>query len=134
MHLRWLTQGHSPEGQVARPRQSGHRPNGNVWVNYTDGVALEWWKWFTIPTVTIRTIDPIDRLDLRCLIGLDVVFNFPDWNERVSRLYERMQEYAQEIAVVSSCFGDDIGWFWLKDVGRVEFDDRPKYNTNGSKN
>jgi len=111
-------------------RQNGKRPVGRVWINYGDDcVALEWRRWCDTqfqPTLTIRTTDPIERLDFRCLVGLDVTFHFAEWDARVARLLERLKEYAPEIAVISPCFEDDLGFWWIRGQGQFPIDRHPQ--------
>jgi hypothetical protein len=105
-------------------RQAGMCPRGAVWVMLGDYREPDWWRWANTcdhPEVLVRPEDPIERLDLRCLVGLEVVLFFGSYDERAMRLYDRMQEYAKEIIVMSPAFEDDIGWRWIKGIGRVEF-------------
>lgn len=115
--------------QLIKLRQHGKRPVSRVWVNYGDDcVALEWWRWADTqaqPTLTIRTADPIYRLDLRCLVGLPVALSFPEWNARVSRLLDRIAEVAQEVAVISPSFGEDVGFWSIQGVGQFLIDEYP---------
>ncbi|HEY3433006.1 MAG TPA: hypothetical protein VGK09_10710 [Rhodocyclaceae bacterium] len=108
-------------------RTDGQRPAGDVWITVSHILEADWWRWANsmhCPELIIRPTDPVERLDLRCVVGMRVVFFFPEWTEQVGRLYERLQEYVTEIAVMSPTFEGDIGWYWLEDHGRVEFDDR----------
>lgn len=108
-------------------RLAGQRPSRDVWVTYGDFREPDWHRWAETcgaPEILVRPGDPIDRLDFRCLVELRVVLFFGDWNERVGQLYERLQEYALEIVVMSPCFDSDIGWWWLKRYGQVEFNQR----------
>ncbi len=104
-------------------REQGRKPVGSVWVNYGDDyVELEWWRFVETQaqaTITVRTTDPIDRLDLRCLVGLNVTLHFAQWDSRVARLLERLKEYSAEIAVLSPAFEDDLGFWWIR--GRGQF-------------
>lgn len=108
-------------------RQAGFRPSGDVWVSYGDFPELDWWRWANTcnsPELVVLPTDPIERLDFRCLVGLRVVLFAAEWSARVGKLFELLTEYADEVVVMSPAFEGDIGWFWLKDHGRVEFDDR----------
>jgi hypothetical protein len=105
-------------------RQAGQRPAAPVWITYGDFRDPDWWRWTHSadkPELLVRPEDPIERLDLRCVVGLNVVLFFPDWSAAVSRLYERLQEYAREIAVMSPGFEADIGWRWTKAAGQHDF-------------
>lgn len=106
-------------------RQSGQRPAGSVWISFGNFLEPDWWRWSNTcdrPELLIRPGDPIERLDLRCLLGLDLILFFSDWCASVSRLHDRLTEYAKEIAVMSPAFEADIGWRWINGVGRVPFE------------
>lgn len=108
-------------------RQAGYRPSGDVWLSFGDVRELDWWKWANTchsPELVVRTSDPISRIDLRCLVGLRVVLFSAEWSAHVGLLYDRVTEYAAEVCVMSPAFGEDIGWWWVKDHGRVEYADR----------
>lgn len=108
-------------------RQAGYRPSGDVWVRHGEFPDPDWWRWANTrnsPEVIVRPADPVDRLDLRCLVGLRVTLFASEWSARVGKLFELLTEYADEVVVMSPAFEGDIGWFWLRDHGRVEFDDR----------
>ena len=105
-------------------RKSGTVPAGEVWITIGDGQEPDWWQWsntYQTPQILVRPADPVERLDLRCIVGLKTLFFFASWDDRVARIYERLQEYAEEIAVMSPAFDTDIGWRWIKRYGRVEF-------------
>ncbi len=113
--------------ELIEMRKAGHRPAGFVFVSYGDFIDPDWWRHANTchqPELLIRPEDPIERIDLRCLIGLDLILFFAEWSDPVSRLYERLTEYAAEIAVESPAFDSDIGWWWVRGIGRIEFADR----------
>ena len=108
-------------------RQAGYRPAADVWLSYGDFKEPDWWKWAetcNAPELVVHPADPVDRLDLRCLVGLKVVLFAAEWSPTVGKLYDLLTKYAEEICVMSPVFDGDIGWYWLKDHGRVELDDR----------
>lgn len=119
-------------------RLEGWIPKTPVLINYGDFrepgtrsdaplAITDWAKWKETsgrPELLVLPEDPIDRLDFRCVAGLDVLLFFVFWNESVARLYEILQNYAAEIAVQSPCFDEDIGWYWLRKYGQVEINDR----------
>ncbi len=108
-------------------RKAGQRPVGYVFVNYGDLREPDWWRWANTcnePELLIRPEDPIERLDLRCVVDLKLILFFTEYCAPAVRLYERLTEYAQEIAVESPAFESDIGWWWVRGVGRIAFDDR----------
>lgn len=118
-------------------RLEGWTPKRYVWISYGDFrepgtksnaplTITDWAKWketSQTPELLVLTDDPIERMDFRCIAGLDVLLFFVLWNERVARLYEILQNYAAEIAVQSTCFDEDIGWYWLRRYGQVEIND-----------
>ena len=125
--------------QLIAKRIEGWTPKFAVWVNYGDFrepgnrdfdkpmAITDWAKWQETcqhPELLIRPEDPIERLDLRCIIGLTVILFFAKWDEKVSRLYDRMQEYAEEIVVESPCFDLDAGWFWVRGIGQLDMKER----------
>ena len=87
----------------------------------------DWWRWQETqysPSLLIRSSDPIERLDLRALVGLNIILLPQVWDERVARLHELLMTLAEEIAVLSPAFGDDIGWWWHKRYGKLEWGER----------
>ncbi|MCX7178515.1 MAG: hypothetical protein NTX56_06955, partial [Proteobacteria bacterium] len=74
-----------------------------------------------MPEILIRPDDPIDRLDLRCLVDLDVFLIADEWSTSLSRVFELIQEYATTISVMIAGFDTDIGFHWVRGIGRVEF-------------
>ncbi len=108
-------------------RLAGQRPACSVFVCFGDLPEPDWWRYSNTidrPELLVLPSDPIERLDLRCLLELDVILIAAEWSEHLSRLYERLQDYAEEITVMAAAFGDDIGWHWLKQCGRIEFGER----------
>ncbi|MCX7161490.1 MAG: hypothetical protein NT083_00320 [Rhodocyclales bacterium] len=109
-------------------RKAGQRPAGFVFVSYGDFREPDWWRWANTcnqPELLICPEDPIERLDLRCAVDLSLILFFYEWSEPAGRLFDRLTEYAQEIAVESPDFGTDIGWWWTRETGRIEFNDLP---------
>lgn len=118
-------------------RLAGETPR-NVWLTYGDFrepgrngdrskpvVFTDWAKWdisSDSPNLLIRPEDSIERIDLRCIAGLSIVFYFREWNEKVARIQERLKEYAQEITVMSPSFDSDLGWWWRRGIGQTDID------------
>ena len=100
-------------------RIAGERPN-LVWIDYGHGKTYEWAAMGLGPTLRVLPTDPIERLDFRCIVGLDVILEPFGWDNKAAELYERLQEYAATIQVVSLCFEPDMGWAWDKRYGRRE--------------
>lgn len=103
-------------------RKSGVKPS-LTWVSYGDFIEPDWWRWSNTaksPELLIRPEDQVERVDLRCIVGLSIIFFFSDWNSKAARLFDRLCEYAAEVVVMSPDFEDDIGWRWIKGIGRFE--------------
>lgn len=108
-------------------RQQGKRPARDVWIEFGDYPNPDWHRWAETqfsPSLVVLPTDPIDRLDLRCIVGLSVILCLDAWMEKSSQLYERVIELAAEVAVMCPDFGEDIGWFWRKDYGKIEWNQR----------
>lgn len=108
-------------------RMTGQRPSGPVWVMFGDFPEPTWWRYVETrhqPEVVVLPEHPIDRLDLRCVTGLDVILFAAEWSASFANLYERLMGYAAEIAVISPAFEGDIGWWWTKRYGQIAFNDR----------
>ena len=106
-------------------RMDGHRPRGFVWVSVGNFREPDWWKYSNtlgMPELLVRPEDPVERLDLRCVVGLPVILFFDEYNERVAAVYQRLIGVARAVAVESPSFGEDIGWVWSKTAGRFGFD------------
>ena len=112
---------------LLKMRTAGHKPAGSVWVSYGDFVEPNWTAWAGTsfaPEIVVLPTDPLERLDFRCLFGLHVILFFADYSAATGRLYERLQEYAAGIDVLSPAFGDDIGWHWTRYGGQRTFNTR----------
>ena len=102
-------------------RNAGKRPAGLLPINIGNYRSFP-------GELTITPDMPVDRLDLRCVIGLDVQLFAESWGNREAAIYGRLREYADEILVTIVDFGDDVGWWWVKrwpeNDGRINFADR----------
>lgn len=108
-------------------RQQGKRPAKDVWIEFGDYPNPDWHRWAETqfsPSLVVLPTDPIDRLDLRCIVGLRVILCLDTWTEKSSLLYERVIELAAEVAVLCPDFGEDIGWWHVPKYGRIEWDQR----------
>ena len=99
-------------------RLAGINPH-HVWVDFGLGRVMAW-QGYTEPVLRVLPTDPIDRLDLRCLVDLDVYLQPEEWTDRAAALYERMQDLAKTIHVVSMSFEPEMGWCWHRQYGRRE--------------
>jgi len=105
-------------------RLAGQCPAGEVWITVGEGREPDWSKWSNTagqPEILIRPEDPLERLDLRCVMGLNVILFTDAWDDRSARVHDMLTEFCNEIAVMSPDFELNIGWRWIKDIGRVEF-------------
>lgn len=105
-------------------RKAGKRPKGDVWISFGDFREPDWWLYGGMPELLVRSDDPVDRVDLRCVVELPVILFFDKWNEKVAALYEQLTGFASEICVMSPEFEEDIGWWWHKQYGRLEWGER----------
>ncbi len=109
-------------------RMSGQVPSADVLVNHGDLPEPDWWKWANScdkPEILIRPEDPIERLDLRCIVGLRITLFMAQYSDKAALLFERLQEYATEIVALSPDFEGDLGMWWLPKYGVIDFDKRP---------
>jgi hypothetical protein len=98
-------------------RMQGYLPD-SVWVEFGPGKTRDWASDGFGPMIRVLPADPIQRLDLRCLVGLDVIYEPAEWNDKAAELYERMQEYAKTITVVSLSLKPEMGWAWDHKFGQ----------------
>lgn len=61
----------------------------------------------------------VERLDLRCLVGLSVFIHAEHYTDKLVRLYERVKEHAAFVMVAIADFGDDLGWQWHRLHGEM---------------
>lgn len=109
-------------------RMAGQIPTAVVWVSYGNLPDPDWWRWANTchqPEIIVRPEDPIERLDLRCLVGLRVTLFIATYDDKAALLFPRLQEYASEIVALSPDFEDDLGMWWLPKYGVIDFDKRP---------
>jgi hypothetical protein len=61
----------------------------------------------------------VERLDLRCLVGLSVFIHAERYTDKLARLYERVKEHAAFVMVAVADFGDELGWKWHRLHGEM---------------
>ncbi len=108
-------------------RKSGHIPSGTVWIRCGDFPDPGWHRFADTmhsPEIVVRPCDPVDRLDLRCIVKLDVTLYFERYDDKAALLFSKLQEYASEIVALSPDFGEDIGFWWLPRYGVIDFEKR----------
>ena len=62
----------------------------------------------------------VDRLDLRCLVGLTVFIHAEHYTDKLVRLYQRVKEHAAFVMVAITDFGDELGWKWHRLHGEIQ--------------
>lgn len=105
-------------------RQSGRKPVRPVWVSYGQFREPDWDRWAHsqfAPELVVLPADPIDRLDLRCVVGLHVILFLSKYDDKGAELFNRLQEFAREIDLLSPDFDDDIGFHWTQNSGVREY-------------
>lgn len=61
----------------------------------------------------------VERLDLRCLVGLSVFIHAEQYTDKLARLYQRVKEHAAFVMVAITDFGDELGWKWHRLHGEM---------------
>lgn len=61
----------------------------------------------------------VERLDLRCLVGMSVFIHAERYSNKLARLYERTKQHAAFVMVAVADFGDDLGWKWHRLHGEM---------------
>lgn len=108
-------------------RKAGEVPDGPVWVRYGDHRDPDWHRWANTmhaPELVVRPADPVDRLDLRCVVKLTVTLLASRYDDGAALLFHRLQDYAAEIVFLSPDFETDLGYWWLPKYGVIDFDRR----------
>jgi len=108
-------------------RKAGNAPTGSVMVSYGDFPDPVWHRYSNTmrsPELVVRFTDPVERLDFRCTLKLDVILFASRYDDKVAALFARLKEYAAEISWLSPDFGNDLGMWWLPKYGDLAFDDR----------
>jgi hypothetical protein len=108
-------------------RKAGQVPDGQVWVSYGDFRDPDWHRWANTmhsPELIVRPSDPVDRLDLRCVVKLPVTLFASSYDDNAALLFHRLQDYASEIVFLSPDFEDDLGMWWLPKYGVIEYGQR----------
>lgn len=61
----------------------------------------------------------VERLDLRCLVGMSVFIHAEHYTDKLVRLYQRVKEHASFVMVAITDFGDELGWQWHRLHGEM---------------
>ena len=99
-------------------RKAGKRPD-SVWINFYPTKLAKYPQEFHH-----IELEYAGGKDLRPFVDLDVVLSTAAWLPEIGDLYEKLTKYAQTITVLIADFGDDIGWWWDRDLGRCDFGER----------
>jgi hypothetical protein len=108
-------------------RKAGNVPDGSVWVSYGNFSETGWHLYgdtLSLPELVVRFDDPIDRLDFRCLVKLDVTLYLARYDDNAALLFARLQDYAAEIVMLSPDFDEDLGMWWLPRYGVIAYERR----------
>ena len=94
---------------LADMRTAGERPAGSAWLYLgAEWEPVKWWAWRGgMVEVTVPAGAPMERLDLRPLVGLRVIVLAPTYTRPLLRLLNRLKDYALSV----DCFVLD----WLPD-------------------
>ena len=106
---------------LADMRMAGERPAGAAWLHVGDGwETVKWWTWRgAAAEIMVPTGAPIERLDLRPLVGLRVIVLAPAYTRPLLRLLNRLKDYALSVdCFVLVWLPDDLGMRWER--GQVE--------------
>lgn len=111
---------------LERMRLKGKKPP-TVFVEVDPDAPSDWFAWretWALPVLGVSSDMPVDRIDLRVLIGLRVIIIADRYSVWVSMLYEAMK--AQQPAYLALCIrawatdGDgDVGLHWTAASGDV---------------
>lgn len=106
---------------LADMRMAGERPAGSAWLYVGDEwKPVKWWAWRGgMVEVSVPTNAPMERLDLRPLVGLYVAVLATTYSRPLLRLLNRLKDYAVGVdCFVLDWLPDDLGMRWER--GQVE--------------
>ena len=102
---------------LASLRKAGKRPAAPIWIIYDEWPEKHWAALACDDrTLVVLAGDKIDRLDLRCIVGLEVTLYVGKYDSDGMRLFERLQDYAKRIVCLCPDLDEDIGWIWDGEV------------------
>jgi hypothetical protein len=82
-------------------RKRGRRPAGQILLTVTDSECqARYVTRYTDTEGVIRSSDNIETLDLRPLVGMDVIVCADRFGERENRLFLRLQDYASDVILL----------------------------------
>ena len=105
---------------LAVMRMAGELPAGSVWLYLGEFDQPRWWIWRGgAVEVVVQPDTPMERLDLRPLVGLRVCVLAATHNRALLRLCARIKEFAAGLDVfVLDWLPDCLGMRW--DRGQTE--------------
>jgi len=110
---------------LERMRLKGKKPP-MVFIAVDPDAPSDWFAWretWALPTLGVTSDMPVDRLDLRVLVGLNVIVITDRYSPWVAGLYEALKSIP--VAYVALCVRDwatadgDIGLHWSARSGDV---------------
>ena len=100
---------------LADMRMAGEKPVGSAWLYVGDEwQPVRWWIWRGATAEAVVPTDaPMERLDLRPLVGLRVIVLAPAYTRPLLRLLNRLKDYALSVdCFVLDWLPDDLGMRW----------------------
>ncbi len=100
---------------LADMRLTGERPAGSVWLYLGDEwEPVKWWAWRGgMIEVAVPADAPMERLDLRPLVGLRVIVLATTYSRPLLRLLNRLKDYALSVdCFVLDWLPDNLGMRW----------------------
>jgi len=100
---------------LADMRTAGERPAGSAWLYLgAEWEPVKWWAWRGgMVEVTVPAGAPMERLDLRPLVGLRVIVLAPTYTRPLLRLLNRLKDYALSVdCFVLDWLPDNLGMRW----------------------
>ena len=67
--------------------------------------------------------EPVTGDDFRAFKGLDVILCLGKWSKTATDALQKLKQYAGKVSVLSTDYGDDIGFVWTPAYGDVDFKD-----------
>lgn len=99
---------------LAAMRMAGELPAGSAWLYLGEFDQPRWWIWRGgAVEVVVQPDAPMERLDLRSLVGLRVCVLAATYNRALLRLCARIKEFAASLDVfVLDWLPDCLGMRW----------------------
>lgn len=101
-------------------RKRRYRPAGFAFITIGHDCLADWADHPETEDVVSLSIDPganPEHIDLRPVIGLDVILVAGKYTGQAMRLFERLQELAKSVQFVAPEFEEDLGFVWDKTNG-----------------